>query len=473
MKVDEAYDLIVIGDQLSGLFLAAGAAQQGMKVLVLEESDFPTVLYEAPSGRLLADFIAEPLIGLEQGSKVDEFLRSLSLYQDLESLFPLHNPPVQLVSNGFRLDFSYDETTLAAAVKREFQLPPEGTAALARLLAGSVVSKKNFSALVSELGLPVTFEVFGKLQAALYGSLLPDQLPYGDYREILAKGRQGVRFPVGGRGALKERLLSRLQLFGGSLRRASHVEEVVFERKRLSGVLLSSYEGFVSSHRVVGAMAAGYLARLLPAELRPRRLNELVAAVRPRSWKLGFTLLVPEAVIPEGLGSHVALFDPDAGFEGSGFLQLQVFPKDMYGGIPSKHRVILGRMLIPFEESAITPRSISTHLKRALARIEKLIPFLREQDFAFFPDPDNLEKDPVYQRYYKFKSIEHIPGSLLIYEHGFGDAHEPAANLDWSSFGLEGVALCSRDIRPLHGLLGEVLTAIDLLAAWKGARRKP
>ena len=140
MKVDEAYDLIVIGDQLSGLFLAAGAAQQGMKVLVLEESDFPTVLFEAPSGRLLADFIAEPLIGLQQGTKVDEFLKSLGLYQDLESLFPVHEPPVQLVTDGFRLDFSYSEAGLLEAVRREVQLPAERTTALARLLAGSIVS---------------------------------------------------------------------------------------------------------------------------------------------------------------------------------------------------------------------------------------------------------------------------------------------------------------------------------------------
>jgi len=472
MKVDEAFDLIVIGDQLSGLFLAAGAAQQGMKVLVLEESNFPTVLFEAPSGRLLADFIAEPVIGLQHGSKVDTFLQSLGLYQELDLLFPLHEPPVQLVSNGFRLDFSYKEATFAEVVKREIQLPTEKNAALAQLLAGGVASKKSFAELVAEQELPVAFEALGDIQAALYGSMLPFHLEYADYQEIIGKAHQSVRYPVGGRGAIKERLLSRLQLFGGSLRRASHVEEIVFERRRLSGVLLSSYEGFVRSHRVVGAMAAGSFARLLPENMRARRLNDLVSKVRPRAWKLGFTLLVPEGLIPEGMGSHVALFDPDIGFEGEGFLQLQIFPKDVYGGIPAKHRVILGRMLVPFEESSISTRSISTHLKRALARIKQLMPFLDEQSIAFFPDPHNLEKDPVFQRYYKFKSIDHIPGSLLSYEQGFGDAHDPAKNLDWSSFDLEGVALCSRDIRPLHGLIGEVLSAIDLLAIWKGQGRK-
>lgn len=470
MKLDEAYDLIVIGDQLSGLFLAAGAAQQGMKVLVLEESNFPTVLYEAPSGRLLGDFIAEPALGLYDGSKADLFLKSLGLYQELGQLFPLHEPPVQLVSKGFRLDFSYNEAALGAAIKREVQLSEEQGAQLTRLLSGKIVSKKKFSDLVIDIGLPVGFEALGDIQAALYGSLTPPGLSYTDYKEIVDNCARGVRFPAGGRGAIKERLLSRLQLFGGSLRRASYVEEVVFERKKLAGVLLSSYEGFVRSNRVVGAMAAGTFARLIPEHMRPRGLNDLVAKVRPHTWKLGFTLLVPETAIPEGMGSHLAIFDPDRELESEGFLQLQVFPKDVYGGIPPRHRVILGRLLMPFEESSIQPRQISNQLKRALAKVETLMPFLREQSFAFFPNPDALEADPVYQRYYKFKSIDHIPGSLLNYERPFGDAHMPSATLDWSGFGLQGLALCSRDIRPLHGLLGEVLSAMDLLAIWKGEK---
>lgn len=469
MRVDNSYDLVVIGDQLSGFFLAAGAAQQGMKVLVLEESNFSTVLYEAPSGRLLGDFMAEPVIGLYDGSKADAFLRSLGLYQEgLEQLFPLHDPPLQLVTDGFRLDFPYDEEGMRRNLAGQVQLAPPARDSLARLLAGTTVTKKSFPELVRELGLPVGFEALGELQGALYGSLMPKPLTYGDYREVVTNAARGVRYPVGGRGALKERLLARLQVFGGGLRRSSHVEEIVFERGRLAGVLLSSYEGFVRARRVVGAMAAFRFADLLPREMRSRQLNSVVSAVRPSAWKLGFTVLLPEAVVPEGMGSHVAWLDPDGNFQGDSFLQLQVFPKGVYGGIPAKHRVVLGRILMPFEEASLSPRAISNQLKRARARLETLIPFLREQPCAFFPDPERLEDDPVFQRYYKFKSVDHIPGSLLIYERGFGDTHDPARFLDWRTFGLEGVALCSRDIRPMHGLLGEVLSAMDLLALWKG-----
>ncbi|MGZ3650413.1 MAG: hypothetical protein ACXWR1_16280 [Bdellovibrionota bacterium] len=473
MRVEDHYDLIVIGDQLSGLFLAAGAAQQGMKVLVLEESNFPTVLYEVPSGRLLGDFVAEPAVGLYDGSPVDLFLKSLGLYQELGQLFQSHEPPLQVVSDGFRLDFSYDAATFAPALAREVQLPAAELANLSRLLCGEVPSKKTFSAVAAELGLPVGFESFGPLQTALYGSLLPEDISFSDYRELWNQCSRGVRFPVGGRGALKERLLSRLQVFGGALRRSSRVEELVFERQRLAGVLLSSYEGFVRSDRVVGAMAASSLACLIPEEMRGRRLMDAVKNVRPKGWKLGFTLIVPEAVIPEGMGSHVVLLDPDIGLEGEGLVQLQIFPKDFYGGIPPKHRAILGRVIMPYDQASLSPRAIAAQLKRAVLRIETMIPFLRDQTFSIFPDPENLEKDPVFQKYYRFPDPTFIPGSLLVYESTFADHHAPTGFLDWSSFGLPGLALCSRDIRPLHGVYGEIVSAMELLALWKkGPPRK-
>jgi hypothetical protein len=473
MRVEESYDLIVIGDQLGGLFLAAGAAQAGKKVLVLEERAVPTVLYEVPSGRLLGDFVCEPLIGLTEGSKVDVFLRSLGLYQELDQLFPRHEPALQIVGGGWRLDFEYEIAKITQALGREMVASSPKRESLARLLAGLVVSRKNFSELIAELDLPVAFEPLGAVQAALYGSLLSEQLPYEEYKKVVDDCARGVRFPVGGRSALKERLLSRIQVFGGALRRASRVEEIVFERRRLAGLLLSSYEGFVRSSCVVGAMSVRNFLELVPKEFRPRRLEGAVRHVRPRAWRFSFTLIVPEEVVPEGMGSHVALLDPEGGLEGEDFLQLQMFPKDIYGGIPPKHRAIVVRILVPFEKETITPRAISTLLKRAILRVEQQMPFLREQAYSVSPDPDKFEKDPVFQRYYSFPDLDHIPPAFLVYAEAFGPEKNLDALIDWTTFGLEGIALCSRDIRPLHGLSGEVLSAMDLLAIWekKAGRR--
>jgi hypothetical protein len=192
--------------------------------------------------------------------------------------------------------------------------------------------------------------------------------------------------------------------------------------------------------------------------------------VRPKGWKLGFTLLVPETVIPEGMGSHVALIEPGSSLEGGGLVQLQTFPKDFYGGIPPRHRALLGRVILPYEPASLSERSIATELKRTLQRIETVIPFLRQQPFSMFPDPDNLERDPVFQRFYRFCDPTYIPGSLLVYDSTFGGGDDPAAFLDWSRFGLDGLALCSRDIRPLQGVFGEIVSAMELLKVWD--RRK-
>ena len=121
----------------------------------------------------------------------------------------------------------------------------------------------------------------------------------------------------------------------------------------------------------------------------------------------------------------------------------------------------------------MSPRAISVALKVALHRVERLIPFLQEQPFSMYPDPRNLESDPVFQKYYRFPDPSHIPGSLLVYEKAFGDRRDTLSSLDWTSFGLPGLALCSRDIRPLEGVFGEILSAMELLEVWKKQDKIP
>lgn len=458
MQVRDSYDLIVIGDQLSGLFLAAGAAQAGKKVLVLEESSVPTVSYEIPSGRFLGDFVAEPLIGLREGSPADSFLRSLGLYQKLDDLFPFHEPPLQIAGKGYRFDFEGDPNVLGEELRREF---PANAEALQKLLTGAVPQTSSFSRAVADLGLPVEWELFGWMQTALYGSIASLGLSYPAYKEVVSMASRSVRFPFGGRSALKERLLSRINVFGGNMKRSTRVEEIVFERGRLAGVLLSSYEGFVRSPMVVGAMGAKTFFDLVPSEFRNAKLAEAVKSIHPRFWRLSFTLLVPDSLIPEGLGSHLALVDAGE------FIQLQVFSKDAYGGIPLRHKAVVVRTLVPFEASSLSERSIGRHLKKSLARLESIFPFLREAPFIASPDAADLAHDPVFQRYYRFQDLDFIPPSFLAFEAGLSTSLDQRDFLDWDKFGLPGLALCSRDVYPLFGTTGEILAAMDLLAVMR------
>lgn len=472
MQLRDSYDLIVIGNQLGGLFLAAGAAQTGLRVLVLEESSVPTVLYEVPSGKLLGDFAAEPVIGLAAGTPLDRFLQSLGLYQNIDEVFPFHEPGLQIVAPRLRLDFSYRADSLLQQLRRELPLPKGQLEGLARALSGQEVSRGSFSDLIGKLQLPVSYEAYGPMQAMLYGSMAPPRISAPAYRDLMELGARGVRFPIGGRSGLKERLLSRILVSGGTVKRATEVEEIVFERGRLTGVLLSSYEGFVRSPRVVGSLDAEKFLHLIPPARRPKRLLERVRAMRPRYWRLSFTLLMPESLVPEGLGSHVALVNPAEGLEQENFLQLQIFRKDVYGGIPAGHVAVIARVLMPFAEETIRARYITRVLKRSLERLGELMPFLRERPFALSPDADKLEQDPVFQRYYRFESLSDIPDMLRVYENGLSASPDLPGSIDWKEFGLDGLALCSRDIRPFHGLVGEIATAMDLLERIKGEDRR-
>lgn len=471
MQVKGTYDLIVVGDQLSGLFLAAGAAQSGKRVLVLEGYSTPTTLYEVPSGRLLGDLVVEPVIGLEEGSKADIFLKSLGLYQELNDLFPLHEPALQVVAPKLRLDFEYGFERLRERAKRELHLPPAKLDAFCRALTGQTVSKKSFSEVIAEIPLPVEWENFGWLQTMLFGAMAPSELPYAAYKEVIDLAGRGIRYPVGGRSALKERLLGRILVFGGSVKKATWVEEIVFEHGRLGGVLLSSYEGFVRSSLVVGAMGVNTFYDLIPRQFRSKRLGEGVARIRPRHWRLSFTLLVPEGLIPEGMGTHVALVNFDGPLESDRLLQLNVFGKEIYGGIPAGHKALVCRMLVPYLEETLELRYVERLLKRSLRRLGELMPFLNDQPVTVFPDPDKLNLDPVYQRFYRFRSLSFIPPALLAYESTLTPGYDNREFLDWRAYGLEGLLLCSRDIRPLLGFTGEVFTAMDLLATMQRKER--
>jgi phytoene dehydrogenase-like protein len=238
MQVDARYDLIVVGEQLSGYLLAAGAAQAGLKVLVIDDRNISTALYEVPSGNFLTDINWEPVIGL--GDHSEQFLKSLGLYQDIDELFPRFTPSVQMVSPKMRVDYNYDSQTLQKEWHRE---APENKhlQKFAKKIGEAAAKEKHFSNMVLKSGLGVEWEQLGQMQSALYGSLVLPDIPVRSFHASVRRAAQGVRYIWGGRSSLKERLLGRLQVFGGTVKRHSRVEEVVFEKGRLAGVLLRQW----------------------------------------------------------------------------------------------------------------------------------------------------------------------------------------------------------------------------------------
>lgn len=463
MQVNESYDLIVIGNQLSGYFLATAAAQRGKNVLLIESKSRESVVFERPSGHFLADMFWEPVIGLCGGSAVDQFLRGLGVYQNLDDIFREFKPAVQLVSPESRVDFQYKLGAMNEEWEREFPKEAPGLKELGDRLSPGKGIAGDFQRLVEQVGLESQWVQLGDIQPPLYGSASPENVSLELMSYYVKNCANSVRYTVGGKDALKEILTSRLKWYGGKVKRDARVEEIIFERGKLAGALLSSFEGFVRSKMVVGNMhAAGFLG-LVPERFRTEALKREVNALRSRYWRLNFTVKVPEQLVPEGMGNHVCYHELDSTLDEGQFLQLFVLPQGAYSGVRAGEKVLLLRALLPLEAKTIRPDFLAVTIRRCLKRLENFIPFLDDKERVVIPNPDALANDWVYRSHFNFSRVEDIPTDLLVYGSTFDPKCMEGVTANWGRFGLKGLALCSRDVAPAHGVLGEIETAMRLL----------
>lgn len=461
MRIHDQYDLIVIGDQLSGYILGAMAAQAGKRVLIIEGNTKESSLYAKPSGQFLGELYWEPVLGLDSGSEMDRALRGLGLYDELNALFPLLSPSVQVISDHCRIDFDYDLDRLMDEWLRECPYEKESLCRMTQDWLGrhgSVFGSSSFSSLLQKHDLNLAWQQIGQVHSLLYGSILFEDIPMNVIREITDNAAKGVRFVRGGIDVLKERLISRLQLFGGQVKRDTWVEEIIFEKGRLSGVLLSTYEGFVRTNAVVGSMGAGRFVDLIPPENRSESLLYELKRLHPTHWRFCYSITLPKTAIPEGMAKHVCIYEHEIDYIEHDILQMFLLDQDSVQGVKEDEAVLLVRMLLPYQEKSIRPEYLRTAIRRSLGSIGRYIPFFEEYPCRLSPDPEDIENDTVFRRHFQFKSIDYIPSNLLVY----GSTATTGLEANWRKFGLDGLAISSRDVQPSLGLLGEALTAQSL-----------
>ncbi|MCO5141696.1 MAG: hypothetical protein M9962_01245 [Oligoflexia bacterium] len=465
MRALSAYDLVVVGDQLGGLFLAARVAEMGLRVLVVEDHNAPSVHYELPSGKFLGDVLLEPIIGLEDGSKIDLFMRDLGLYQNLNTLFPLHLPSLQLLSESFRIDFNYQSEELHHELIRQFGMPSSQADLLTKILLGKADFRGSLRELFAVNQFEVKKECLGLVHSSLFGSVSPSDLPYTSYRQVMNCATQSVRYIMGGRGALKEILLSRIRIFGGDIKTKTRVEEIVFEKGKMSGVLLSSYEGYIQSKKVIGAMSAKRFYDLIPEKHKKSKLEEIIRTTNPNYVHFSFTIKVPTSEVPVGAGSHFVVLDENASLEEDNFLQVMIFDSEVYGGLPKDMSAMIVRVLIPYRDEKVKSSWVRRVMLRSIKKLRRFFPHLSET-LEVYPNPEELDQDEVFLRTF-CRGLDFIPPSFWVYP-GTKDLEDNQMHLlDWSNYGLSGLGLCSRDILPFIGLTGEVTVAMKIAESFR------
>jgi hypothetical protein len=446
MQVRDSYDIIVIGDQLGGLLAATACAKRGQKVLVLESDRPPEVAYEVPSGRFLGDFSCGPVLGWIPNSELDIFLRGLGVYGAREEVFPSHSPSLQWLGPRLRMDLDFGEGTLKECTR---EMGPHGEA-FARSVLGEMEGK-YFSEGLAKNDWPAHWKDIGSVVPLLFGSLYSEDPDLTSYQQISGLARTGVYYLNGGSVGLKEKILSRFRLFGGAVKKSAEVEEIVFERGKLAGVLLSSFEGFVKTKALVGALPVDPYFRLFPEEAQSSSLSGRLRNRKPAWLRWTVNALVKQSELPEGLGSHGVFLSK----LGEPPIQLQLLPRDCYGGLGAGEGVLVIRSLFPYES-----RSRPQVLRHCLDHVREILGerVFRSMALTFRPNELCLPEDPLFQRFFNDEFWAATSG--FVYSEPVFSS--PAEAIDWSVHGHANVFLASSDVYPHLGITGDLFTGLDL-----------
>jgi phytoene dehydrogenase-like protein len=252
----------------------------------------------------------------------------------------------------------------------------------------------------------------------------------------------------GGRDALRQLLLERIQTHSGEVRERATPEEIVLKRGRIAGVRVAERNEELGCEHVIAAVPAARLLSLLPDGKPPKPLARASAAVRPAAYRYTLNLALTVAGLPEAIGGLVyAVADPAAPLVGDNALTISVDDP-----APEGHVVVSVTALAP-PESEHDPAALFRLRHAIRARLDEVLPFHGEHILAI--DSPHDDAPPEGQ----------IAAAVL----------KPPAPMDavWASdlprhvgvdavphdSGIKHLYLCGRQNLPGLGFEGEIASA--------------
>ncbi|KAH9684999.1 Amino oxidase domain-containing protein [Citrus sinensis] len=359
-------DIVVIGSGIGGLCCGGLLARYGQEVLVLESHDQPGGAahsfkikdYEFDSGPSLfsgfqsrgpqANPLAQVLDALGESlpcAKYDswmvyipegEFLSRIGpteFYKDLEkyasknavqdwkklldAILPLSATATALPPLSIRGDLGVLSTVAAryapSLLKSFIQMGPQGALGATKLL-------RPFSEIVDSLELEDPFvrnwiDLLAFLLAGVKSNgILSAEMVYM-FAEWYKPGCS-LEYPLHGSGALVNALVRGIEKFGGRLSLRSHVEKIVVENDRATGVKLSSGQFIRARKAVVSNASMWDTLKLLPKEVVPKSYRDRIDMTPQCESFMHLHLGFDAEGLREDLGiHHIVVNDWDRGVD--------------------------------------------------------------------------------------------------------------------------------------------------------------
>lgn len=492
MRLSDHYDVICAGSGLSSYLCAALLAKSGKRVLVIDDED--QAMPRVCDGEFVFDPDYVNFSGLDESGALGRSLRELGLIGENGSAFKPIDEITQVLTSNYRIVFWKNATEACNEVRRELKSSSDHVCEFLKMVyeAGDKVSsfvenaynpgqssateiaawKRYWGRFYEPISRhkPVSMrKVLGDLSGQTCESLVAAILGAVSYSAPMNLGfEQGVRglslpfkglhYYVGGAEVLKERLADIIKQAGGGVKRDAKVESLISESKRITGVLLSSYEGIVRGDTVVLSSRLRRLYMTLPSETRDPSLLRSLSRVQPSSWRFTISVTVNRDVIPIGATSNMAYVGSyQQPLEEENYLRIQVLPQD--GTVDSKNSdraTLLVTALVPYRSSSMDYGYLRRLGGRMLRTLAELFPFLEHNIIRIYPDIRSGEQ--MLREFYPFSGPDWVSENLLQYYVRGQRLVQDFWGPPWTT-PHANLYFAGRSIWPALGIYGEALTA--------------
>jgi phytoene dehydrogenase-like protein len=389
------YDLIVLGDDFSGLVAATLCARRGLRVLYAQMSRSPSS-YQLGPYRLPIEPL--PLVGLS-GAATRRVLDELHFQHLLKRKLFHAQPPFQLVGPDARIAIDSDDAVLGREAERELGQAGPLLAAAERASRVAGLLEPIFALDVAvpptgfwerrEMGrvagrlLDVADEWQDGLDGELERALLclpavfgtnsdPTDLSPVACARAFAEWRQGIAHLPGDWEALRAIFLDKFTSHNGEVR-VVEPESFATSWGKVTGLRLLGGEELGAGH-VVAAMPVADMDILADRKLR-KRLAEVAESIQVGAYRYTLNLVLDEIGVPEGMGSNLLmLHDPSAPLVGDNALALFVDQPDAEARV-----AITVQAICPAQELGSALDDAMASLRVGVReRLESVMPFHAE-----------------------------------------------------------------------------------------------
>ncbi len=435
MKLAESYDFICTGGGIASYLCAALLSKSGQKVLLIDDQD--SAFYSKNNHPLFtADLTA--FSGLKPGQLFSQILNELKI--DIKN-FKTEDVFLQVLTPAYNIAFNKSMNDVALEFKRK--LPPErlqpehlwcffekiykagneipsfvnDVPKLIHASFSDIKTWKNFwgkqlkamrsstPVAYSELLPPVVAPECERLCKIILSALTyicPHNINVEQALRGLSLIFQGQSFSHDGFQKLREELIEIIKVHG-DVKLETRVESLVVEGKKITGVLLSSYEGIIQSNFIILGGSLKRLYYTLPQNILDqtvlRSLNRLV----PTHWRFTFLVKVFKKILPDGVTPYMTYVhsyeDP---LEEENFLQIQIL--DSYLRITA---------LVPYKASTLEYDYLQKLAGRMMHLLCKVFPYLDENILEIHPDFRKGTEE--IKKYYPFQGLNWLPERLIHY----------------------------------------------------------